>query len=95
MWKEGIKSGEERDFETRMRVASTTRSGTYPIGVTLSCGGTKTATPRRCKRRSLSRLPVRSPSGRSSRCSMFGLPGRVAPGAPFSVVFDLQKHRRA
>lgn len=89
VWRDGIKPGEERDFETRMRVGSATTSGTYPIAVTLTwedADGLQDTLQ--------TSIAVEVAGAVSVRPLIavldVRLPGRVAPGIPFGVTFDLQ-----
>lgn len=89
VWRDGIKPREERDFETRMRVGSATKSGTYPIGVTLTWedeDGLQETLQDSIAVEVAGSLSVRP----LIAVLNLRLPGRVAPGAPFGVTFDLQ-----
>lgn len=88
LYKDGIRPGDERDFETRARVASTVKAGTYPIQVTVTWedeDGRSDSTQ--------SSLAVEVGGQASVRpllsVTAWRAPGWVVPGAPFGVAFDL------
>jgi len=88
IWKSGIRPGEERDFETRMRVASATQSGAYPISVTLTWEdalGNIDSVQASIAVEVGGALAVRP----LLAVVAVRAPGRVAPGAPFDVTFEL------
>lgn len=88
LYKDGIRPGDERDFETRARVASTVKAGTYPIQVTVTWedeAGNADSTQ--------SSLAVEV-GGQSAVRPLLAVtawraPGWVVPGVPFGVAFDL------
>jgi len=88
IWKDGIAPNDERDFDTRLRALSTLKSGTYAVNVTLSWeddeGNPDTLD---------ASFGIDVGDGAAARPLVTILasrvPGRVAPGSPFSAVFDL------
>lgn len=89
VWRDGIRPGQERDFETRMRVAATATSGTYPIGVTVTWEDESGL------QETLQTTIAVEVAGAVAIRPLIAvldlrLPARVAPGAPFAVTFELQ-----
>lgn len=89
IYRDRIEPGEERDFESGLRVASTTVAGSHPIAITLTW---LDAEGEEYSLQTTIGVEVVGNTATRPQVVVIGsrVPGRVAPGVPFTAVFNLR-----
>ena len=89
VFRDRIESGEERDFETGLRVAAGAPAGSHPVALTLTW---RDAEGNEDSLQTTVGVEVAGGGAGRPQVVVTGsrVPARVAPGAPFTAVFDLR-----